>query len=125
MIGSSIAGCTLPAMSIARDVTVCSGIFNTMTALGIAYFIKGQHSRAIEWMEKGLALNPRAIWINRNLAPAYVAAGRRAEAERSVRALLDAYPKLSVAAVLDAMVMSRPAMTQIADGLSRAGLPKS
>jgi DNA-binding SARP family transcriptional activator/Flp pilus assembly protein TadD len=101
------------------------GIFNTMTALGIAYFIRGQHSRAIEWMEKGLALNPRAIWINRNLAPAYVAAGRQPEAERSVRALLDAYPKLSVAAVLDAMVMSRPTMIQIADGLARAGLPNS
>jgi adenylate cyclase len=101
------------------------GIFNTMTALGIAYFISGQQRSAIEWMEKGLALNPRAIWINRNLAPAYVAAGRQADAERSVRALLDAYPKLSVAAVLDAMVMSRPTMVQIADGLSRAGLPNS
>jgi DNA-binding SARP family transcriptional activator/tetratricopeptide (TPR) repeat protein len=100
-----------------------AGIFNTMTALGIAYFISGQHGGAIEWMEKGLALNPRAIWINRNLAPAYVAAGRQADAERSVRALLDAYPKLSVAAVLDAMVMSRPTMVQIAEGLARAGLP--
>ena len=101
------------------------GIFNTMTALGIAYFIRGAHSRAIEWMEKGLALNPRAVWINRNLAPAYVAAGRQAEAERSIRALVDAYPKLSVAGVLDAMVMSRPTMIQIADGLARSGLPNS
>lgn len=70
-------------------------------------------------MEKGLALNPRAIWINRNLAPAYAAAGRQQDAERSVRALLDEYSKISVAAVLDAMIMSRPTMMQIADGLAR------
>lgn len=101
------------------------GIFNTMTGLGIAHFIKGEHNGAIGWMEKGLALNPRAVWINRNLAPAYVAAGRQAEAERSVHALLEEYPKLSVAAVLEAMVMSRPTMLKIADGLARAGLPNS
>jgi len=100
-------------------------VFNSMTGLGMAYFIKGGYKRAVEWMEKGLVLNPRAIWIYRNLAPAYAAAGRHVDAERCVRALLDQYPDLSVAAVYDAMVMSRPTMARIADGLAQAGLPRS
>jgi adenylate cyclase len=34
--------------------------FNSMAGLGIAYFIKGEHRRAIDWMEQGLALSPKA-----------------------------------------------------------------
>jgi tetratricopeptide (TPR) repeat protein len=100
-------------------------VFNSMTGLGMAHFIKGEYKQAIEWMEKGLVLNPRATWICRNLAPAYVAAGRHADAERCVGALLDQHPDLSVAAVYDAMVMSRPTMDRVADGLAQAGLPRS
>jgi DNA-binding SARP family transcriptional activator/tetratricopeptide (TPR) repeat protein len=100
-------------------------MFNSMTGLGMAYFIKSNPNRAIEWMEKGLALHPRAVWINRNLAPAYIAAERQVDAERCVSALLHEYSGLSVAAVGDAMVMSRPTMARIIDGLSRAGLPRS
>jgi predicted Zn-dependent protease len=100
-------------------------IFNSMMGLGMAYFIKGSPNRALEWMEKGLALHPRAVWINRNLAPAYIAAERQVDAERCVRALLDEYSGLSVAAVSDAMVMSRPTMARVIAGLSRAGLPRS
>jgi len=100
-------------------------IFNSMTGLGMAYFIKGNPSRAVEWMEKGLALHPRAVWINRNLAPAYIAAERQVDAERCVRALLDEYSELSVAVVSDAMVMSRPTMARVINGLSRAGLPRN
>jgi hypothetical protein len=57
--------------------------------------------------------------------PAYIAVGRQAEAERGLHALLDEYPGLSVAAVRDAMVLSRPTMARITDGLLQAGLPRS
>jgi len=98
-------------------------IFNSMVGLGVAHFIKGQFKPAIYWMEKGLALNPRAVWTYRNLVPAYVAVGNRAEAEQGISALLHQYPSLSTAAACAAMVFSRPTMVKLAHGLSRAGLP--
>jgi adenylate cyclase len=96
--------------------------FNSMIGLGVAHFIKGEHGLAIDWMEKGLAINPRAIWVQRNLVPAYVASGRKPDAERGVLALIGETRGLSVAAVRNAMVFSRPTMTRISEGLSRAGL---
>jgi DNA-binding SARP family transcriptional activator/tetratricopeptide (TPR) repeat protein len=99
------------------------GTFNSMIGLGVAHFVKRQFRPAIDWMEKGLSLNPRAIWAYRNLVPAYIAAGKPAEAERGARAMLSVYPSLSLAAVARAMVFSRPTMARISDGLYRSGLP--
>jgi DNA-binding SARP family transcriptional activator len=99
-------------------------IFNSMVGLGVAHFIKGQFKPAIYWMEKGLALNPRAVWTYRNLVPAYVAAGNRAEAEQGISALLHQYPSLNTAAASSAMVFSRPTMARLAHGLWQAGMPR-
>jgi DNA-binding SARP family transcriptional activator len=99
--------------------------FNCLTGLGVAHFIRGDQSQAIRRMEQALALNPKAIWIYRNLIPAYAAAGDRPKAEDGVRALLDAHPHLTVAAVCDAMVFSPIVMARIAEGLHWAGLPRS
>jgi DNA-binding SARP family transcriptional activator/tetratricopeptide (TPR) repeat protein len=101
------------------------GSFNCLTGLGVAHFIRGDQSQAIRRMEQALALNPKAIWIYRNLVPAYAAAGDRPKAEDGVRALLDAHPHLTVAAVCDAMVFSPVVMARIAEGLHWAGLPRA
>jgi len=100
------------------------GIFNSMIGLGVAHFIKGQTGAAIHWMERGLALNPRAVWTYRNLVPAYVAAGDQAGSERGISCLLNEYPSLNIAAARSAMVFSRPTMARLEDGLSRAGLSR-
>jgi hypothetical protein len=60
--------------------------------------------------------------VQRNLVPAYVAAGRQTDAERGVLALTGENRTLSVAAVREAMVFSRSTMTGISKGLSQAGL---
>jgi len=101
------------------------GSFNCLTGLGVAHFIRGDHSQAIRRMEQALALNPKAIWIYRNLVPAYAAAGDRPRAEDGVRSLLDSHPHLTVAAVCDAMVFSPIVMAKIAEGLHWAGLPRA
>jgi hypothetical protein len=98
-------------------------IFNSMIGLGNSYFVKGQFTPSINWMERGLALNPRATWIYRTLVPAYMAVGRRADAERGIGTILKEYPSLSVASVCNAMVFSRPTMARFADGLLQGGLP--
>jgi len=98
-------------------------MFNALTGLGVSHFIEGDHSQAIRRMEQALALNPKAIWIHRNLAPAYMAAHETQKAEGSVASLLESHPHLTVAEVTDAMVFSRPVMAKIAEGLRGAGLP--
>ena len=99
-------------------------IFNSMVGLGVAHFIKGQSGLAIDWMERGLALNPRAVWTYRNLVPAYIAAGDQAASERGISCLLNEYPSFNIAAACSAMVFSRPTMARLEDGLSRAGLSR-
>jgi DNA-binding SARP family transcriptional activator/tetratricopeptide (TPR) repeat protein len=99
-------------------------IFNSMVGLGVAYFIKGQFKPAVYWMEKGLALNPRAVWTYRNLVPAYIATGDQAGGERGITCLLNEYPSFNIAAACSAMVFSRPTMARLQDGLSRAGLSR-
>jgi DNA-binding SARP family transcriptional activator len=99
--------------------------FNSMVGLGVAHFIKGEHEPAIAWMEKGLAINPRATWVHRNLVPAYVAAGRDADAHKGITTLISEDRALSVAAVREAMVFTRPTMARISEGLYRAGLSRA
>ena len=99
--------------------------FNSLTGLGVAHFIRGEHTQAIRHMEQALALNPKAIWIHRNLVPAYAAAGERQKARDGILALVQDYPKLTVAAVCDAMVFSPTVMAKIAEGLHSAGLPRT
>ena len=92
--------------------------------LGVAQYMLGDYAQAITWMERSLALSPRAVWIQRNLVPAYVGAGRMADASHGVQVLLGEYPGLSVAAVQEALVFSRPTLRRIGEDLSRAGLPR-
>lgn len=99
--------------------------FNSLTGLGVAHFIRRDYAQAIRFMEQGLALNPRATWILRNLVPAYIGAGESKKAEQGVAALVEVYPRLTVAAVCEAMVFSPVVLTNIAEGLYRAGLPRA
>jgi DNA-binding SARP family transcriptional activator len=102
-----------------------AGCFNALTGLGVAHFIRGDHTRAIRAMEQALALNPKAIWMYRNLVPAYSAAGNRQKAEDGISALVKDHPHLTVAAVCDAMVFSPVVTARIAEGLHSAGLPRT
>jgi adenylate cyclase len=99
--------------------------FNCLTGLRVAHSIRVDHTQAIRRMEQGLALNPQAVWIYRNLVPAYAAAGDRQKAEDGICTLVKAHPRLTVAAVCDAMVFSPAVMARIAGGLRWAGLPRA
>jgi DNA-binding SARP family transcriptional activator len=109
----------------ARLAPLDAASFNCLTGLGVAHFIRGDHTQAIRHMEQALALNPKAVWIYRNLVPAYAASGDRQKAEDGIRALVKDHPQLTIAAVCDAMVFSPTVMAKIAEGLSWAGLPRA
>ena len=99
--------------------------FNCLAGLGVAHFIRGDHPPAIRCMEQALALNPQAVWIYRNLVPAYAAIRDQQKAEDGISTLVKDHPRLTVASVCDAMVFSPTTMAKIADGLRCAGLPRA
>ncbi|WP_147023285.1 adenylate/guanylate cyclase domain-containing protein [Microvirga aerophila] len=98
-------------------------VFNSEFGIGSAHFIAGRYERAIEFFERGLISNPKAAWIHRHLAPAYVLAGQEEKAKASIRKLLESYPDLTVSAARRAMVFQGEVLDRICDGLRRAGLP--
>jgi adenylate cyclase len=98
-------------------------VFNAYAGLGAAHFIQGDYVQAVRRMEQALALNPKALWIQRNLVPAYAAAGDRRSAKEGVEALMKGYPRLTVDDIVSAVVFSAPVLAKIAVGLRESGLP--
>lgn len=70
--------------------------FNSMVGIGAAHFNAGRYTEAARWQERALIEHPSSIWIHRTLCTAYVFGGAEAEARRSLRALLDKYPDLTL-----------------------------
>ena len=67
-----------------------------------AYSRRAVIPRPARWQERALIEHPSAIWIHRTLCPAYLLGGAEAEARRSVTALREQYPELTVADVQQA-----------------------
>jgi adenylate cyclase len=98
-------------------------VFNSHVGIGSAHFIRGRYGEAASWLDKACLANPKALWIHRVLAPAYVYAGRQEQAEASVRKLITADPGITAEAAAQAHVFERDVLDRIAEGLRRAGLP--
>jgi adenylate cyclase len=97
-------------------------VFNSHVGIGSAHFIIGRYDEAVAWFEKACLASPKAIWIHRILAPAYVYAGKQEQAEASVRKLRATYPDLTAKAAAAAHVFEQEVLDRIAEGLRRAGL---
>jgi len=98
--------------------------FNNLVGVGCAHFQAGRYLEAARWQERALIEHPSATWVHRTLCPAYVLAGAESEARRSLVALREHYPDLTVSEVQQGM----PPVTQIffdrvVDGLHAVGLP--
>ncbi|MGO4571456.1 adenylate/guanylate cyclase domain-containing protein [Microvirga sp. 2TAF3] len=99
-------------------------IFNSYAGIGAAHFVAGRYGPAVEWYQKARLANPKAAWINRFLAAAYVFSGNQEQAEACVQKLLVAYPGLTVRAVRAAPPFSKDVIDRLCEGLRRAGLPE-
>ena len=98
--------------------------FNSMVGIGCALFNAGQYAEAAHWQERALIEHPTASWVHRTLCPAYVLAGQAPQARRSLGALRQHYPDLTVSEVQRGM----PPLPQdyrdlIVGSLQEAGLP--
>jgi AraC-like DNA-binding protein/tetratricopeptide (TPR) repeat protein len=98
--------------------------FNSMVGIGCAHFKAGNYSDAARWQERALREHPSSGWVHRTLCPAYVLSGAKPEARRSLIALREQYPELTLADVQQGM----PPLPQdycdlIVEALESVGLP--
>jgi AraC-like DNA-binding protein len=98
--------------------------FNSMVGMGCAYFDAGQYPRAAHWQARALAEHPSAIWVHRTLCPAYVLGGARPEAHRSLDALRERYPDLTLSEIQAGLPPLPPQYRErLVEGLHDVGLP--
>jgi len=95
-----------------------------LTSVGIAagHFGAGRYDEAACWFARGLAENPAALWINHALTPAYVLAGRKELAWRSLAQLTRAFPDLTIAQVRSGLPYRSSYLDRVAEGLEGAGM---
>ena len=98
--------------------------FNSMVGIGCAHFNAGQYAEAANWQERALIEHPTASWVHRTLCPAHVLAGQGPQARRSLGALRQHYPDLTVSEVQRGMPPLPPSQCDLVVGaLQEAGLP--
>jgi tetratricopeptide (TPR) repeat protein len=98
--------------------------FNSLLGIGCAHFKAGRYVEAAHWQERALGDHPSAAWVHRTLCPAYALSGASAEARRSLTALREHYPELTIADVQQGMPpLPQSYRDQVVDALHTAGLP--
>jgi AraC-like DNA-binding protein/tetratricopeptide (TPR) repeat protein len=98
--------------------------FNSMVGIGCAHFNAGHYAEAANWQEHALIEHPSASWVHRTMCPAYVLAGQGPQARRSLGALRQHYPDLTVSEVQGGMPPLPPSQCDLVVGaLQEAGLP--
>ena len=96
-----------------------------LTGIGIAHFQLGQYEEAAHWCQRGLAQQPRALWINRYLAPIYALAGNREAARVTFAEHRRTFRHLTIAEVKIAIPPKARLFEPLADGLASLGMPAS
>ena len=112
-------------LKIALDLAPNDSLaFNSMVGIGCAYFESGRYSEAAHWQRRALGEHPSATWIHRTMCPAYVLVGNESEARRSVTALREHYPELTVSEVQRGLPpLPQSYCDRVFDALHSVGLP--
>lgn len=98
--------------------------FNSMVGIGCAMFTAGRYAEGAAWQERGLAEHPSASWVHRTLCPAFALAGKSPLARRSLGALRQHYPDLTVSEVQRGMPpLPADQCDLVVGALQEAGLP--
>ncbi|QWG14755.1 helix-turn-helix domain-containing protein [Bradyrhizobium sediminis] len=98
--------------------------FNSMVGIGCAHFESGRYSEAAHWQQRALTEHPSATWIHRTMCPAYVLIGDESEARRSVTALREDYPELTITDVQQGLPpLPQSYCDRVFDALHSVGLP--
>ena len=129
----AIHGEAEPALACFRRAMQLKGprapIANCLAGIGKAHFVAGRFEEAARWLNRALTENPGAVWLNRVLAPCYLALGERQAAARSLDRLRRAYPGITLTRVEAALPGSGEArcddtQSRLLEGLTALGLPE-
>jgi tetratricopeptide (TPR) repeat protein len=93
--------------------------------IAAANFELGHYDHAVRSYQRALIGQPKAIWINRFLAPALVLAGRKDDAKQSLSALERAFPDLTIAHVRKGLPHTSLLLDRVAEGLENLSMPIS
>lgn len=117
----------------AKDAIECCQIARALTpsdplgflwsvGIGAANLELGRHDSAILWYRRALTEQPKAIWVNRFLAPALALAGKKEEGQQSLSALLRTFPELTIEQVRMGLPHTVETGDRFADGLASLGM---
>jgi AraC-like DNA-binding protein/tetratricopeptide (TPR) repeat protein len=90
--------------------------------IAAANFELGHYDRAARSYQRALIDQPKAIWINRFLAPALAFAGKKDDAKQSLSALRCTFPDLTIAQVRDGLPHTSVLLDRVAEGLGSLGM---
>jgi tetratricopeptide (TPR) repeat protein len=116
----------LDAFRIARNLAPVDSL-NFLCSIGIASacFEASRYDEAIRWYRSGLAERPGAILIHRFLAPSYLLAGRKEEAQHSFAELMRAFPPLTIEQVRTSLPHTNRYLDRAAEALESVGMRAS
>ncbi len=76
--------------------------------IGQAHFVAGNYDDAIDWIDRGIAENPKIVWVHRLRAACAALAGRQADAEWSRDRVLETMPGLTAEQIVGAIPHTNP-----------------
>ena len=98
--------------------------FNNMVGIGCAHFGAGRYADAARWQARALVEHPSSAWINRTLCAAYAFDGAEAEARRSLQALREKYPELTLPNITEGLPpLPKAYCDRVVEALHDLGLP--
>jgi AraC-like DNA-binding protein len=85
----------------------------------------GRYDRGVQWYLRALSEQPKAIWINRFLAPALVLAGDKDKGRARLRSLYKRFPGLTISEVRTGLPHTAKLLDPLSEGLASLGMPYS
>jgi TolB-like protein/DNA-binding SARP family transcriptional activator len=82
--------------------------FGIFMGIGQANFVAGNYDTAIDWIDRGIAENPKIVWVHRLRAACAALAGRQADAEWSRDRVLEYAPGVTAEKIANAIPHTNP-----------------
>ena len=96
--------------------------FGIFMGIGQANFVAGNYDTAIDWIDRGIAENPKIVWVHRLRAACAALAGRQADAEWSRDRVLEYVPGVTAEKIANAIPHTSPKVRALyIKGLRKAG----
>lgn len=96
--------------------------FGIFMGIGQANFVAGNYDTAIDWIDRGIAENPKIVWVHRLRAACAALVGRQADAEWSRDRVLEYVPGVTAEKIANAIPHTNPKVRALyIKGLRKAG----